>query len=284
MTMSGNDFRLYAGVDFSSDFLAHYGVGHDKGGHSGRYPWGSGDRPKQRDGSSTPAKSDATYQRDSKRVKKILSKCPREQDEYTYDGTKFTRYKMSKKQYDEIVNAISNHIDPTAAANYRALEELESQLSDKAYAMEQEWINNNPELGKLAREWTGDGTEFYWQAQEMVPNKELDEIGDRDLFMLGMIDEYLPKADVKDVTSLTGIKDVDQFDVEGYGSPTMGIVERDALYIAGKNLKDTDLSEHMRYMDKEIDKHLEELEKLRWSWDYYSWHRKDELSKTLRGK
>lgn len=23
----------------------HYGVGHDKGGHSGRYPWGSGDNP-----------------------------------------------------------------------------------------------------------------------------------------------------------------------------------------------------------------------------------------------
>ena len=47
MTMSGNDFRLYAGVDFSSEFLAHYGVGHDQGGHSGRYPWGSGDRPRQ---------------------------------------------------------------------------------------------------------------------------------------------------------------------------------------------------------------------------------------------
>ena len=25
------------------DELMHYGVGHDKGGHSGRYPWGSGD-------------------------------------------------------------------------------------------------------------------------------------------------------------------------------------------------------------------------------------------------
>ena len=56
MTMSGNDFRLYAGVDFSSEFLAHYGVGHDHGGHSGRYPWGSGDRPKQRNGSSASAK------------------------------------------------------------------------------------------------------------------------------------------------------------------------------------------------------------------------------------
>lgn len=32
------------------DFLIHYGVGHDKGGHSGRFPWGSGDNPFQRDG------------------------------------------------------------------------------------------------------------------------------------------------------------------------------------------------------------------------------------------
>jgi len=24
-------------------YIMHYGVGHDKGGHSGRYPWGSGD-------------------------------------------------------------------------------------------------------------------------------------------------------------------------------------------------------------------------------------------------
>ena len=26
-------------------YIMHYGVGHDKGGHSGRYPWGSGDQP-----------------------------------------------------------------------------------------------------------------------------------------------------------------------------------------------------------------------------------------------
>lgn len=51
MTMSGNDFRLYAGVDFSSEFLAHYGVGHLDGGNSGRYKWGSGKNPKQREGS-----------------------------------------------------------------------------------------------------------------------------------------------------------------------------------------------------------------------------------------
>jgi len=41
------DFREYQGIDFSSMFLVHYGVGHENGGHSGRYAWGSGDSPWQ---------------------------------------------------------------------------------------------------------------------------------------------------------------------------------------------------------------------------------------------
>lgn len=47
---NSNDFRLYQGMD-ASEFLAHYGVGHLQGGHSGRYKWGSGKNPKQREGS-----------------------------------------------------------------------------------------------------------------------------------------------------------------------------------------------------------------------------------------
>lgn len=35
--------------DVASDVLMHYGKGHKDGGHSGRYPWGSGDNPFQRD-------------------------------------------------------------------------------------------------------------------------------------------------------------------------------------------------------------------------------------------
>lgn len=34
------DFREYIGMD-ASTFLMHYGVGHEDGGHSGRYPYGS---------------------------------------------------------------------------------------------------------------------------------------------------------------------------------------------------------------------------------------------------
>lgn len=40
--------EVYVGALFSEQYLAHYGVGHLQGGHSGRYPWGSGKRPKQK--------------------------------------------------------------------------------------------------------------------------------------------------------------------------------------------------------------------------------------------
>ncbi len=52
---------MYQGVDFSSEFLAHYGVGHDHGGRSGRYPWGSGDIPKQRQGRQYVDEEDPVY-------------------------------------------------------------------------------------------------------------------------------------------------------------------------------------------------------------------------------
>ena len=39
--------EVYVGALFSEQYLAHYGVGHLQGGHSGRYPWGSGKDPKQ---------------------------------------------------------------------------------------------------------------------------------------------------------------------------------------------------------------------------------------------
>jgi len=40
------DFRDYIGLDLTG-YLMHYGKGHLDGGHSGRYPWGSGKRPRQ---------------------------------------------------------------------------------------------------------------------------------------------------------------------------------------------------------------------------------------------
>lgn len=54
------DFRDYMGLDLTG-YLMHYGVGHEDGGHSGRYKWGSGERPYQRtaaEGSISAKKKD----------------------------------------------------------------------------------------------------------------------------------------------------------------------------------------------------------------------------------
>lgn len=45
-------YSYYLGRD-STDHLSHYGVGHDRGGRSGRYPWGSGKNPRGKRSSGT---------------------------------------------------------------------------------------------------------------------------------------------------------------------------------------------------------------------------------------
>lgn len=97
MTMTGNDFRLYAGVDFSREFLCHYGVGHDQGGHSGRYPWGSGNRPHQRDVDKDkiieaikkikgiPSRAQ-NYERNKFMPKKVLPKSPKMAKRWGWDN------------------------------------------------------------------------------------------------------------------------------------------------------------------------------------------------------
>lgn len=59
-----NDFRDYVGIDFSPFFL-HYGKGHLDGGHSGRYPWGSGKNPKQSRGQGSWNASVSSIKSDS---------------------------------------------------------------------------------------------------------------------------------------------------------------------------------------------------------------------------
>ena len=42
-----NNDAIYIGSDLHDKYLAHFGKGHLDGGKSGRYPWGSGERPRQ---------------------------------------------------------------------------------------------------------------------------------------------------------------------------------------------------------------------------------------------
>lgn len=52
---SDSQNAVYSGVLECYDYLAHYGKGHLSGGHSGRYPWGSGERPMQSEGGPSAA-------------------------------------------------------------------------------------------------------------------------------------------------------------------------------------------------------------------------------------
>ena len=56
-------------------YIMHYGVGHDKGGHSGRYPWGSGKNPKQ-DLGTFKKDIKSKYREAKKKTSKIMGKHP----------------------------------------------------------------------------------------------------------------------------------------------------------------------------------------------------------------
>lgn len=57
------------------EILIHYGVGHDKGGRSGRYPWGSGKNSKKNKGFSIYRNKDGSLnERGVKKAAKIAKK------------------------------------------------------------------------------------------------------------------------------------------------------------------------------------------------------------------
>lgn len=105
------DFRDYKGMDASA-FLMHYGVGHEHGGHSGRYAWGSGKRPRQDqeydrgDDSNNPAPRVASRS-DAKKSVKRLNKLDKQLAEARYrkyksgqDYDKASKKSSSRKMAD----------------------------------------------------------------------------------------------------------------------------------------------------------------------------------------
>lgn len=64
-------------------YIGHYGVGHLNGGHSGRYKWGSGERPNQRHG----------------------GKYIQVNDNRSYDKKKLGNRKYNKEHFDEVLKS-----------------------------------------------------------------------------------------------------------------------------------------------------------------------------------
>ena len=113
------DFRYYAGMD-SSAFLAHYGVGHEKGGNSGRYKWGSGDRPYQR--TSMEGKNYG----DSSVAKEIQKRHKKEAKGYQKSLRKLEYKRTVKKNYGK---------DAEAAEISKKIKETISELESRGYVL-----------------------------------------------------------------------------------------------------------------------------------------------------
>ena len=114
------DFMEYYGADFSHEFLAHYGVGHDKGGSSGRYKWGSGDRPYQR--TSMEGKNYG----DSSVAKEIQKRHKKEAKGYQKSLRKLEYKRTVKKNYGK---------DTEAAEISKKIKETISELESRGYAL-----------------------------------------------------------------------------------------------------------------------------------------------------
>lgn len=99
------DFRTYQGVDFSSGFLVHYGVGHLQGGHSGRWPWGSGENG----GGATRSARDRykTARTNYKTAKRALSNAEDHYNEVMKNPSSTSAEKRSaKREYDRRIKAL----------------------------------------------------------------------------------------------------------------------------------------------------------------------------------
>jgi hypothetical protein len=104
------------------DYLAHYGVGHKNGGHSGRYDWGSGSRPFQSlEGVFSKKKKkkkekDTVLQNATKKTEEDVEKAKKHQEEVDkivndyIDATKETISKAASKKEDEAINKVADEV------------------------------------------------------------------------------------------------------------------------------------------------------------------------------
>lgn len=95
--------EVYVGALFSEDYLAHYGVGHLQGGHSGRYPWGSGERPKQ----GHPTK---IYRRNADKANEIF-KTLTDEEKYYLTAEKKPKQYVSKEEYGKDSTNVYSRIE-----------------------------------------------------------------------------------------------------------------------------------------------------------------------------
>lgn len=115
---------------YYDDHLAHYGVGHLDGGHSGRYPWGSG-----------KAKYNAVKQKAKKKIKE------------SYDKSRTAKMHESGKAYRNSVNELN-----------KICEDLLSEAPNDYSAEEKiSWLEKQPSYKKNVKKVEKSKKE-YWDS------------------------------------------------------------------------------------------------------------------------
>lgn len=133
-----------------TEYLIHYGRGHLDGGHSGRYPWGSGKKRKEKDSVQARARRmsdeelDAYNKRAAKENQYVKNYKQREPE-------KKDRLKLAKDIVDEsgkAVNRLSNQLDEEYRRQPKVVREDLSKMTDQELrekvnraALEQQYVN-----------------------------------------------------------------------------------------------------------------------------------------------
>ena len=259
-----NDFRLYKGLD-SSPYLMHYGKGHDQGGHSGRYPWGSGKNPKQsekydRNGNQSPEVIKARN-----KIQHLLDRAKK-----TVDDDGYTTYEMSKRQYGKIVELASRAVTKENAAKYKALLKIEGDLNDLEYNLQNEIIDSHKDLQDLVKNWSGDGTELYRKMQEMYPSEELEDLSNKHLFYLFAMEKIGAYGAPANAIPL-GKKDYIAVQTSKYYTSNYSLnnVRDSAVYDASHNISDEEAQKYEPFIKRVMDKPYNKIKSNNLWMNYY---------------
>jgi len=147
-------------------YIMHYGVGHDKGGHSGRYPWGSGENP---------------YGGKKKITKK--------------DASQFTKRIMTTKQ--------SAFKDPTAYVNYLSSSSTLTEVADHpewipGFDHDTKWTDKN--IKKAMDYLWNDVQNFRTNIEPFYNNyKKEAEIQTK------ILDDFIKEYDIRDLYDLKSV-------------------------------------------------------------------------------
>ena len=158
------DFREYAGID-ASTFLMHYGKGHLDGGNSGRFKWGSGERPWQRtsmegkggsrDNDSNKPASRVSSRGEAKKSVKRLNKLDKQLAEARYQKYKSSQdyAKASKKSSNRKMSDAEDRMkasDHDIKAIQSEMDDIVKSLTDSGYDISTESTKRAVGKGKTA--------------------------------------------------------------------------------------------------------------------------------------